>query len=115
MFRLMALFHIHPLIGPKIFTLQRMTIDLVFFLFLLMVNTKLYTNHDPPPYRTYHANRLLSAMCFSFYCFRFVQLFEINDQIGPKVFMLKKMAIDLFFFLFLLLVNLRVKFVVFES
>eukprot|EP00116_Pleurobrachia_bachei_P017624 sb/3477886/ len=55
---------------------------------------------------TYHANRLLSAMCFSFYCFRFVQLFEINDQIGPKVFMLKKMAIDLFFFLFLLLVNL---------
>ena len=55
----------------------------------------------------YHSNRLLSAMCFSFYCFRFVQLFEINDQIGPKVFMLKKMAIDLFFFLFLLLVNLK--------
>ncbi|KAL5247129.1 hypothetical protein ACHWQZ_G019101 [Mnemiopsis leidyi] len=52
----------------------------------------------------YHANRLLSAMCFSFYCFRFVQLFEINDKIGPKVFMLKKMSIDLFFFLFLLMV-----------
>ena len=54
--------------------------------------------------RNYHANRLLSAMCFAFYCFRFVQLFEINDQIGPKVFMLKKMSIDLFFFLFLLMV-----------
>jgi len=52
----------------------------------------------------YHCNRLLSAMCFSFYCFRFVQLFEINDQIGPKVFMLKKMSIDLFFFIFLLMV-----------
>ena len=33
-----------------------------------------------------------------------MQLFEINDKIGPKVFMLKKMSIDLFFFLFLLMV-----------
>ena len=65
------------------------------------------TNFNNPLFifvRNYHANRLLSAMCFSFYCFRFVQLFEINNQIGPKVFMLKKMSIDLFFFLFLLMV-----------
>lgn len=31
-------------------------------------------------------------------------MFEMNAKIGPKIFMLKRMAVDLFFFLFLLMV-----------
>ena len=33
-------------------------------------------------------------------------MFEMNAKIGPKIFMLKRMAVDLFFFLFLLAVSL---------
>jgi len=52
----------------------------------------------------YHQYRLIASLCFAFYCFTFMRMFEINSKIGPKLFMLRRMSIDLFFFIFLLLV-----------
>ncbi|KAL5247484.1 hypothetical protein ACHWQZ_G019385 [Mnemiopsis leidyi] len=55
-------------------------------------------------FSNYHYYRLFSSFCFILYSLRFIQMFEMNAKIGPKIFMLKRMAVDLFFFLFLLAV-----------
>ncbi|XP_063693218.1 transient receptor potential cation channel subfamily M member 3-like isoform X7 [Bolinopsis microptera] len=55
-------------------------------------------------FSNYHYFRLFSSFCFILYSLRFIQMFEMNAKIGPKIFMLKRMAVDLFFFLFLLAV-----------
>ncbi|KAL5246838.1 hypothetical protein ACHWQZ_G018888 [Mnemiopsis leidyi] len=62
------------------------------------------TRFDLNNFSEYHQYRMVASLCFAFYCFTFMRMFEINSKIGPKLFMIRRMSIDLFFFIFLLLV-----------
>ncbi|XP_063693719.1 transient receptor potential cation channel subfamily M member-like 2 isoform X10 [Bolinopsis microptera] len=58
------------------------------------------------PLELQNAHHLLMILSFLMYSVRLIQLFRINSNMGPKIIMIGKMMIDLFFFIFLMIIFL---------
>ncbi|KAL5255510.1 hypothetical protein ACHWQZ_G010918 [Mnemiopsis leidyi] len=53
-----------------------------------------------------NAHHILMIVSFLTYSIRLIQMFRMNSNMGPKIIMIQRMIVDLFFFIFLMIVFL---------